>query len=60
MEKKELKQTTLRVDPLLLRKARFYLEGEHKSVSEFLVEQLETYVAHHEKRDHKPELAATA
>lgn len=44
------RQTTLRVDPELLRKARFYLDEEGKSVSEYLVEQLRHYVA---QREHK-------
>jgi hypothetical protein len=44
-----LKQTTLRVDAEVLRKARFYLDTEHKNVNEFLVEQLVAYIAAHER-----------
>ena len=43
-----LKQTTLRVDPEVLRKVRFHLAAENKSVNEFLAEQLEAYLAQHE------------
>jgi predicted HicB family RNase H-like nuclease len=42
------RQTTLRVDPELLRKARYYLDAEGKSVQEFLVQQLHAYVAQHD------------
>jgi predicted HicB family RNase H-like nuclease len=44
------RQTTLRVDPELLRKARFFLDEEGKSVSEYLVEQLRHYVAQREQK----------
>lgn len=43
------RQTTVRVDPDLLRKARFYLDEEDKSVQQFLVEQLEQYVQSREQ-----------
>jgi hypothetical protein len=39
-----LKQTTLRVDAEVLRKARFVLDCKHKSVNDYLVEQLEALV----------------
>lgn len=48
MTEKTFRQTTIRVDPELLRKARFYLDEHDKSINEFLVEQLEKYV---ESRD---------
>lgn len=61
MEQKRMKQTTLRVDAALLRKARFYLDCENKSVVEFLVEQLEDYVQEHEERERAGDLdTATA
>lgn len=44
-DKKTLRQTTLRIEPELLRKARFYLDEEEKSINEFVVEQLKNYVA---------------
>jgi hypothetical protein len=44
-----LKQTALRVDAEVLRKARFYLDTEHKNVNEFLVEQLVAYIDAHER-----------
>jgi hypothetical protein len=45
----ELRQTTFRIDPDLLRRARFYLDEEGKSVAQFVVEQLERYVREHEE-----------
>lgn len=48
-DKKDLRQTTVRVAPELLRKARFYLDEERKSVQEFLAEQLEQYVHRREQ-----------
>jgi hypothetical protein len=45
-----LKVTTIRVDPDVLRKARFYLDIEHKSVTEYLADQLATYVAQREEQ----------
>jgi excinuclease UvrABC nuclease subunit len=39
-----LRQTTLRVEPELLRKARFFLDEEGKSINEYLVQQLTEYV----------------
>jgi predicted HicB family RNase H-like nuclease len=47
-EKKPLRQTTFRIDPNLLRRARFYLDIEGKSVAQFVVEQLEHYVQRHD------------
>lgn len=47
--KKLLRQTTVRVEPELLRKARFYLDEDGKSVQEFLAEQLATYVRQREQ-----------
>jgi predicted DNA-binding protein len=47
-EKKDLRQTTFRADPELIRKARFLLDREGKSVAQFLVEALEQYVSTHE------------
>jgi hypothetical protein len=44
-----LRQTTLRVDAVLLRKARFLLDEEGKSINEFLVEQLAAYVQRREQ-----------
>jgi hypothetical protein len=41
---KKPRATTLRVDPELLREARFFLDEEDKSVNEFLLEQLTAYV----------------
>ena len=41
--------TTLRVDPELLRKARYFLDEEDKSVNEFLLEQLTAYVRQREQ-----------
>lgn len=46
---KKPRATTLRVDPELLRKARFFLDEEDKSVNEFLLEQLTAYVRRREK-----------
>lgn len=55
------RQTTLRADPELLRKARFYLDEEHKSINEFLVEQLEVYVRQRdEQRATSPKAAECA
>lgn len=45
----KLRATTVRVRPELLRKARFYLDEENKSIQEFLAEQLEQYVQHREQ-----------
>jgi predicted DNA-binding protein len=42
------RQTTFRTDPELLRKARFLLDREGKSVAQFLNEALERYVQEHE------------
>jgi hypothetical protein len=53
-EKKPLRQTTLRVEADLLRKARFYLDEDGKSVTEFLIEQLEQYVQRREQSGTKP------
>jgi len=47
-EKKIQRQTTLRIDPELLRKARFYLDEENKSINEFVTDQLAAYVAQRE------------
>jgi len=44
-----LRQTTIRVDAALLRKARFLLDEEGKSINEFLVEQLAAYVQQREQ-----------
>jgi predicted HicB family RNase H-like nuclease len=49
-EKKDTKQTTVRVKPELMRKARFYLDEENKSVQEFLADCLATYVHRREQR----------
>jgi hypothetical protein len=49
MENKILRQTTFRVDPELLRNARYYLDKEGLSVAQFLVQQLEKYVQEHEE-----------
>ncbi len=49
-DKKNLRVTTLRADPDLLRKARYFLDEENKSINEFLVEQLTIYVRHREQR----------
>ena len=39
----------IRLEKILLRKARFYLDEEGKNVGQFLVEQLERYVESHEQ-----------
>jgi hypothetical protein len=49
-EKKPVRQTTVRVEADLLRKARFYLDEDGKNVQEFLVEQLARYVCEREQR----------
>ena len=49
-EKKRIRQTTFRAEADLLRKARFYLNEEGKSVAQFLNEELETYVRQREKK----------
>lgn len=54
LAEKKLRQTTLRVDPELLRKARFFLDEEEKSVSEFLIQQLEQYVQQREHQVPRP------
>lgn len=46
----KLRQTTVRVPPDLLRKARFYLDEEGKSIQEFLADQLAEYVRKREKK----------
>ena len=48
-EKPDLRHTTIRVEKILLRKARFYLDEEGKNVGQFLVEQLERYVESREQ-----------
>ena len=40
----ETQQSTFRVARDLLRLARYYLNEERKSINEFIVEQLESYV----------------
>lgn len=51
---KETKQTTVRVVPELLRKARFYLDEENRSVQEFLAECLTAYVQERDKANRLP------
>ena len=46
-----VRQTTLRIDADLLRRARFYLDEDGKSVSEYLVEQLRLYVQERERQE---------
>jgi hypothetical protein len=53
-DKKPLRQTTVRAEPELLRKARFYLDEDGKSINEFLVEQLTTYVRQREQASSSP------
>ena len=53
-DQKHIRQTTLRADAELLRKARFYLDEEGKSVAQFLVEQLERYVQQREESGSPP------
>lgn len=48
-DKQSLRQTTLRVPPELLRKARFFLDEDGKSINEYLTEQLEAYVRRREQ-----------
>jgi hypothetical protein len=58
-----LKQTTIRVDPDVLRKARYYLDAENRSVNEFLAEQLAAYIWEHEgclRLPRRPEPAPVA
>lgn len=57
-DKKPPRQTTLRVDPELLRKARFYLDEDGKSINEFVVEQLTHYVQQRERERASPQSAA--
>jgi len=45
----KFRQTSVRVDATILRKARFYLDEENKSIQEFLSEQLERYVEEREQ-----------
>lgn len=53
-DKKDLRQTTFRANPELIRKARFLLDREGKSVAQFLVEALEHYVTEHEGEIQQP------
>lgn len=55
MAEPTMRQTTLRIDAEKLRKARYYLDSENKSVNEFLVEQLETYIAQKEQKRQRRE-----
>lgn len=59
-EKNPIRQTTLRVEAELLRKARFYLDEDGKSVQEFLAEQLAAYVRKREKKGDLPRSADCA
>jgi hypothetical protein len=45
-----LKQTTIRVDPQVLLKARFVLNAQNKSVTEYLAEQLESLATEYDKQ----------
>lgn len=46
---KTWRQTTIRVDAELLRKARYFLDREHLSVNEFFIKSLEAYLAEREQ-----------
>lgn len=52
------RQTTVRVPPETLRKARYHLDKEGRSIQEFLAEQLERYVREQEQAP--PEAAECA
>jgi hypothetical protein len=43
-EKKDLRQTAVRVAPEILRLAKYHLDKEGSNLQEFLSEQLERYV----------------
>lgn len=52
-EKKKMVQTTIRVDPELLRELQYYLSLERKSLSKFVGEHMTDYL--HEYRQLHPE-----
>lgn len=56
-EKKDIKQTAVRVERAVLRKAKFYLDEENKSLQEFLESCLVGYV---QQRDQERERDAVS
>jgi predicted HicB family RNase H-like nuclease len=59
-DKKQQRQTTLRIEPELLREARFFLDEDGKSINEFVVEQLKRYVEQCRRKRSSPRVTECA